>query len=79
MKLQKVTPGKFHEELLPLLIEMNKAGIKTIASCIGDELAPAFIAIDMKSLKGVRIFPDNMLCLDFKYNGSNHYDKRIKE
>ena len=53
--VSKVTLGKFDKELIPLLHELNKAGLKTIASCCGHQKKPAYLAIDMTCLKMIRI------------------------
>lgn len=52
---KKVVQGDFDRELAPLLEEMNKVGIKTVASCSGHNARPAYIAIDLASLESVFI------------------------
>ncbi len=72
MILKKTVPGKFDKELIPLLKELNKVGIKTIASCIGHEGSPkclGYISIDLKSLVGVRI-DKGSITLDFYCRGN---------
>lgn len=66
-RLQKVTPGEFDPELIPLLKEMNKVGIKTVGSCMGHKRMKAYIAIDISN---VDIFlSSNILSLNFKFTG----------
>lgn len=51
--LKNIVGGEFDKELIPLLEELNKAGIKTFASCTGHGKEYAFIAISMKSIQVV--------------------------
>jgi len=48
-RLVKITPGEFDPEMIPVLEELNKIGIKTIGSCCGHG-GLGYIAIDIKSL-----------------------------
>jgi hypothetical protein len=63
--VKKVNEGKYDEELVPLIEALNKVGIKTIASCSGHGRECAYVAIDMSSVKMVRIH-NNALVIDWE-------------
>lgn len=47
--------GPIDEELMPLLEELNKAGLKTTQSCCGHGKKRAYLAINMKCVEDVAI------------------------
>jgi hypothetical protein len=54
MKLRDDVGGTIDPELMPLIIELNKLGIETFASCAGHgEPHEAYIAIDMDTIRRV--------------------------
>ena len=67
MRLKRKMPGKFDAQLIPLLRELNNAGLKTIASCCGDNGVEAHITFDMKSFNSIII--DDKLSIYFTWRG----------
>ena len=43
------------KELLPLIKELNNAGLKTIYSCCGHKKKPAYISISLDNVEDVQI------------------------